>query len=498
MNRSKVLSFLPVLLLAAFTFSSCSGPKTGTVCTSNCGGTGNATLSVTMTDTPPVGTSVLSFTVAITGASLTPSSGTAQGLTLTPASPTIELTHLQSDSAFLGTSTLPSGNYTSALVAFSSPDIILINQTGSALSGATTTCPVNAVCEFKPVVAGSITLNAAPFPLTLNGNGQQGISLDFNLNNAVTFANGTINVDFTQANVLHATVLPRAGTPTGSLDLVEDFTGIITTLSGNNVTVQSGTKGTITAVANANTVFDIDPTVCPAKNLSCLGTNKTVSIDASLNPNGTLTLLEADLLDNVSVDEVEGIVTNVDLAGNGTIDIVLSDKSVVSGNALLTAAPPGNVLAVTLSAAPVFSVDTKGLSAIVNSPSAITDFASVSNMAAGQVVRMHVTNIAAVPNSTFLTASTNSVVLRFSRMSATVSIATAGSFFSLGSSTLPPYVAANQILSNIPVQISSGQTQIDGATDFSLLTQGSNISIRALYIPNYLTSPFFAAKVRVH
>jgi hypothetical protein len=491
MNRNKVL--LLVLLLASLSLAACSGPITGTVCTVNCGG-GNATLSVTMTDTPPVGSSILSFTVTITGASVTPSTGSAVNLTLTPNSPTIELTHLQSDSAFLGTSTLPSGNYTSALVAFSSPDIILINQTGAALSGATTPCPVNAVCEFKPIAVGAITLNAAPFPLTLNSNGQQGISLDFNLSNVITFANSTINVDFTQAKVLTASVLPRPGTPTGSLDLVEDFTGIITTLSGNNLTVQSGTKGTITAVADSNTAFNIDPTICAAQNLSCLGTNKTVSIDASLKPDGTMTLLEADLLDNVAVDEVEGIVTNVDLGGTGTIDIILSDKSVVSGNALLTVAPPGNVLAVTLGNAPLFSVDTKGLSAVTGSPAAINDFASVSNVSEGQVVRLQVTNVAAVPNSTFLTATTNSIVLRFSRVTATATSSLAGSFFNIDASTLPPYFAGN---GNALVQISAGQTQIDGATDLTQI-QGSTVSMRVLFIPNYLTSPFFAAKVRKH
>lgn len=490
MNRNSAL--LIALLLASISLAACSGPPPGTVVGG--GGTGTATLSVTMTDTPPVGTSILSFTITVSGAQLTPSSGSAAALTLTPASPNIELTHLQSDSAFLGTTTLPSGNYTSALVAFSSPDIVLVNQTGAALTGATTPCPVNAVCEFKPVAVGSITV---PLTLTLTSNGQQGISLDFNLNNVITFANNTITVDFIQANVLNIAALPRTGTPTGSLDLIEDFTGIITALSGNNVTVTSGTKGTITAIANSSTTFDnIDPTVCAAQNLTCLTTNKTVSIDASLNPDGTITLLEADLLDNLSVDEVEGIVTNVDLGGSGTIDIVLSDKSVASGNALLGAAPPGNVLAVSLGNAPVFSVDSKGLSAITGSFSTISqDFATVSNVSEGQVVRMQVTNLAAVPNSTFLTASSNSVVLRFSRLSATTTSGLAGSFFNIDASTLPPFLNAT---GNPPVQISTGQTQIDGVTDFTQLTTGSNISMRALYLPNFLTSPFFAAKVRVH
>ena len=46
MNRNKALSFPPVLLLAALSLASCSGPKT--TCTVNCGGSGNGSVAVTM------------------------------------------------------------------------------------------------------------------------------------------------------------------------------------------------------------------------------------------------------------------------------------------------------------------------------------------------------------------------------------------------------------------------------------------------------------------
>src|SRR6202521_6320008 len=313
--------FLSTLLVAAVSLASCSGtPKSGG---GGGGGGGNTTLSLTMTDTLLAGTSILSFKVTVTGVSLTPSTGKPVNLTLNPSTPIIELTHLQSDSAFLGTSTVPRGNYTSATVAFSAPDIVLMNQTNGALTGGTTACPVSTVtpCEFKPAASGTITLTTPPFPLTLTANEQTGLSLDLNLNNVITMTNGAVSVDFTQPSVLTAATLPHTGTPSASLDLIEDFTGVLTTISGNSVTVHSDTKGTITAVANSSTTFNIDP---------------TVSIDAALNLDGTMTLLEADLLDKVAVDEVEGTVFLTDL-GKLQISIVLSEKTVVSGNSLLTA-----------------------------------------------------------------------------------------------------------------------------------------------------------------
>jgi Domain of unknown function (DUF4382) len=490
MLRNNVL--IPLLLVATISLASCSGQ-------SKSGGVrgGNTTLSLTMRDALLAGTSIVSFKVTVTGVSLTPSAGKPVNLTLNPSSPIIELTHLQSDSAFLGTSTVPSANYTSATVAFSAPDIVLINQTTGALTGATTACPVSPVttCEFRPASSGTITLTTAPFPLTLTPNEQTGLSLDFNLNNAITTTNGAVSVDFTQAKVLTATTLPRTGTPTGALDLVEDFTGVITALSGNSVTVHSDTRGNITAIANSSTTFNIDPTVCSAVNLTCLGANKTVSIDASLNPDGTMTLLEADLLDNASVDEVEGTVFSV-IPGTQQILLVLSNKTVVSGNPALTAAAPGNLVQATITNALPFTVDTKGLNAVTASL-AFIPFATLSNVFPGQTVRMHVTNPTAGPNSSVL-VNTNSLLLRFSQVTATVSIPPASPFFSVSATTLPGFLGGIGGIVNVPVQISSGQTHFDGVADITGLNVGDSVSVRALFIPNFLTSPFFAAKVRKH
>src|SRR6267142_6570762 len=112
MNRNKVL--LLALLLASFSLAACSGPKT--VCTVNCGGGGNATVSFTLAAvpfTPPPGTSILSFAVTLSGVSLTPASGSDVSIPLNATTYVVDLTRLQSDSAFLGQvlASVPAGTY---------------------------------------------------------------------------------------------------------------------------------------------------------------------------------------------------------------------------------------------------------------------------------------------------------------------------------------------------------------------------------------------------
>src|SRR6266567_5143113 len=114
MNRSKALSFLPVLMLAALSLTACSGPKGP--CTVNCGSGGNATVSFTLAAVPfmpPPGTSILSFALTLSSVQLTPSSGTVVNIPLNAATYVVDLTRLQSDSAFLGQvlAKVPAGTY---------------------------------------------------------------------------------------------------------------------------------------------------------------------------------------------------------------------------------------------------------------------------------------------------------------------------------------------------------------------------------------------------
>src|SRR5258708_7207547 len=175
--------FAALVLLFAVALISCSGaPKP---CTVNCGGGGTATLSVAFRAaplTPPPNTNLLSFIVDVNTITLTSSTGTIVNIPLNSTSLSVDLTKLQSDSAFLGTSaTVPAASYTSMTVSLSNPVVTFCTQTLG-----NTGCATGSIATISGGAAAAPKISSAPFPLTLTSNQQTGLALTFNLGNALT------------------------------------------------------------------------------------------------------------------------------------------------------------------------------------------------------------------------------------------------------------------------------------------------------------------------
>src|ERR1700688_4030749 len=191
MKRNQKLGYA-LLFGAIVSLASCSGGGNQTTVGGG-GGGGNqaASLTVTLTSKPDVSLtniSVLSATVDITGITLNPTTGSAGAMTLSPTVYPVDLTRLQTDTAFLGTLSLPAATYTSATVTFSAPTLTIDNQSGATLNG---TCLTGTICKIV-LTAGSSQVISVPFPLTLNAGQTTGISLNLNLNDAVTVPSGTL------------------------------------------------------------------------------------------------------------------------------------------------------------------------------------------------------------------------------------------------------------------------------------------------------------------
>jgi hypothetical protein len=327
--------------------------------------------------------------------------------------------------------------------------------------------------------------------LALVANQSQWIGLNFNLNNAITNTNG-VSVSFSNTGVFTAATTTRTGLPTGSVDAIEDFVGVVTAFTSNSISVKSGISGqTLTATINGNTIFDapstsLGYTQC-ALAPSCIKVGSTVSVDAALAAVGTLTATEVDVLDATSVDEVEGVVYPTATAG--TFGLIVSDKVVTSTNAALTALTIGSPIFLTAGTNPIGYIDTKTLSIPLNT---ITGF--TSNLVAGQQVRVQVSSAAVVGTATNVTA--NNFLLRFSRFTATV--ATTGTTFTV--TNLPAYITAlNTSLPPTPqVATYLNYTIFDGLSNTTdpVFVAGSTVSVRALYLNN-VAPAFQAAKVRV-
>ena len=489
--------FLGALAICAVAIlTSCSGLPSGG-CVTNCGG-GNANLTISLTDTPPTGTNVLSFTLPIAGISLTPTSGSP--VSVSTAVSSSEVTRLQTDSTVIVDQfSVAAGTYTAINVTIgptSATNNLYVNTSGSTITSSAGSCLNNTVCAL-PV--GAIFTVSIPLSLTLAENQDQWIGLDFNLNKAITSSNG-ISVDFSQTGVLTATTTTPVGTPPGSVSTMDDFIGKVTAYAPNSsITVVSGLTGvSLTASLTSNTEYDLAPvnySACSGTAQACIQVGSTVSVDTVLSAAGTFTATEIDVLDSAAVDEVEGII--LPTTTPGVVQLVLADKVSVSSNATLDASTTtaGTIIFLTATT-PNFSVDTKTLSSQLAQP--VVGFAGSGDLLGGQVVRAQVTNI--VSGSGGITATANNVLLRYSRLSGTVNSIT-GNVFTIAN--LPSYLySLNVSLSTSAAQVLTYQdlTQFEGITSItdSAFQVGSAVSIRTLYLNSPpATYPFQAAKVRV-
>ncbi len=489
--------FLGLLAICAVAIlNSCSGLGTQP-CVSNCGG-GTASLTISLYDTPPTGTSVLSFTLPIAGISLTPSSGSPVSVATSVSSS--EITRLQTDSTVIADQvSVPANTYTSINVTIgptSATNNLFVNTSGAAITYSGGTCANNSIC-ILPV--GAIFTASIPISLTLAANQNQWIGLDFNLNKAITSSNG-ISVDFSQSGVLTATTTSRVGIPAGSVDTMEDFIGKVTAYTQNgSITVVNGLTGvSLTAALSSSTGYDLAPvnySNCSGTAQNCIQIGSTVSMDTVLSAAGTFTATEVDVLDATAVDEVEGII--LPTTTPGIVQLVLADKISASGNATLGASTTmaGTIIFLTATT-PNFSVDSKTLSSQIVEP--VVGFAGSGDLLGGQVVRAQVTNVVSGANG--ITATANNVLLRYSRLSGTVNTITGNVFTITG---LPTYIySLNPTLSTSAAQVLTYQnlTAFDGITSItdSTFQNGTSVSIRTLYLnAPPATYPFQAAKVRV-
>jgi len=499
--KALVLIFLALVL----SFSSCSGlPKPG-----GGGGGGTTTLNLTTAaSTPSASPSILSFQVTVTGITLTPSSGTAVSLTLNPA-PVVELMRLQSDSALIGSfAAVPAGTYANIVVALANPKITFLNNTAGTVSG----CLSGAICAVSPAAAGSATISSAPFPITLSANGKQGLGLLFNLNNAVSISGGNISVNLSNAtpstSVLSAITLPRAGSvlASGQLDLIEDFTGVVTAISGSAVTVKSATRGTLLANSTSTTNFDQNPDpsnpTCTTLAFSCVALNQVASIDAVLNSDGTSSLQEFEPLLTAPADIVEGTVVSITSSNLTQFEIVTSEKVQAATSSLIGGLNVGDLLVVNIPSPKPFVADKKGLAIPPASLAFIQGQTDSAPLRLGQTVAVHLTSFTAASGTTPASANADTLILRWSRLTATAATPISTALFNVTS--LPAYfnlAAATtieaQLFTGTPG--TDGVSNLDGISDGTGLTAGAPVAIRALFIENNTNTAapaFFAAKVR--
>ena len=484
-------------LVVGLSLVACSGP--GRFVTGGSQGVGTG-LVVTLRASPlspPSNTNILSFKTTVVGISLTPSTGGSVSVPLNSDLYRVDLTRLQSDTAFLAFSNaIPAGTYTSMIVRLSNPGVTFCTQT-QGITG----CAEGSVSTLSGGPAIQV-LTGAPFPLVVTPGQSIGLAINVRVANALTIdgqtqAIGTVNLG--AANVLTVGVLPPlfSSLPSSTLDFIEDVTGVVSYADAakHSVTIETATKGSITAVAGPSTT--VSPN-CTTFNLgstfTCAQQGQVASLETVLNADGTFALSGYDPLGITAGDWIEGVVglapsssTQFQLVTN---DLVLAPANSLIGNNLELGAP----VTVTLVNPKPFVVDTKGLVVPNNTFSGATD---ASVLTPGETLAVHVVSFTAGSGTTPAAASVDFVYLRFTRVTGSVASFAPPNLFAMQS--FPSFFGLS-----VPaiVQLSSG-SNFEGITGASGLVSGQTASIRALYFgsptgPTPTPTPFTAAKVRIH
>jgi hypothetical protein len=458
------LLFVSVSLLSSVLFIvGCGGGTYSSPFTS----AGVSNVTFTMTDTPPLGVTILSFEITVSSATLNPGN-----IQLVTKPRKIEVKRLETESAFLAAIDVPAGTYQSITVTLANPEITFLNQSNAAIG----TCQINMVCEVESNATGSITFSGSPFPVTLIANVPTGFLVDVNLSSIIT---SNLGVDFNAANALTVTQLAKK--PAGDLDDLDDLKGVVQNLDTTNKKFTLHTfQDDFQITTDSRTEFESE--VCGASNFSCLQNDQVVEVDAMIMAGGVLLAKKVEFEDDAVDDELEGVISKID-------DNTHFEMVVLNELRAMNTVNVGNPIVVTLNSGASFRVKADKLSVPPALQAGFEGATDTSQLIPGQVVQVRVSSVNAGPP---IAVTTNRARLRFSQFTATVSGTPTPPDFTV--SSLPP-LFTNAGITSVHVQTSS-KTKFEGVSDVSGLAGSPPVlvSLRGLLFKNGANPPELIAK----
>lgn len=317
----KVISYLVQIVPFVIVLVGCGGGMTSSPTPS---GADTAQVSLTIHDNPPMGVTVLSFEIEVTGVALEPSDSGSQPVSMISEPEDIELEHLQTESALLASKSVPAGAYNGLMVSFASPKMTIQNETASSLTLGGQSCPDQQVCEFNPKLnQSSVTVQAPtqPFPITLSANSSVVLKMDFNIDSSIQQSDLSITPTI---SLMQLPPPSSSGGDQGDEDM--EIFGNITSIdqSGHSFVIQTGMNGpSYTISTDGNTQFDFG-TSCSAENFSCLQTGQTVKVDAKMKKDGSPLACEVKFFQPPNQMSFSGTVTSIN-SGAGSFRVVVFD-----------------------------------------------------------------------------------------------------------------------------------------------------------------------------
>ncbi len=273
--RTRLCVLLAILSLGSISFYGC--------------GRGSSSSTVPPTSSTPTGAvgvfggdaplcNVLSFSVTITGATLTPQGGGSPISVISSSQPvTVDFASLMGFMTMLNLSSVPAGTYSQATVTMSNPRLAILDPSHT---------PIAPMTMNSTMTTSTVTIDINP-ALQVTANSTTGLHLDFDLLKSVRTdslgaVTGTITPVFDASPMIP---------PMGNLGEIDDLHGImqsITTTRSNpaftgSFTLQQGMMGrTFTVNVTSSTSFD------GVSGLSALQAGTFVVVDTSVDSNGKL------------------------------------------------------------------------------------------------------------------------------------------------------------------------------------------------------------------
>ena len=481
-----IISLTTATAILVTMLTSCAGGMGAGAGSSSTGVIGQAVpASFSISDTPPQGVAILRFQIELTAASLQPSSNSQQPVSMLPTPTTVELIHLQSESALLANFNVPTGSYMGLTVAFANPQMTIFNQSNTTYTVGAVTCKPGQICTVTPTLDQStVTDEAAPFPITLSGTSAVAFLLHFDVN-------ASVQGDLSVSPTISLKELPPL--PSGALEQFH-VTGRITGVNTQNstFTLQTGFGNySLTLSTSPSTQYQFG-SVCTADNFSCLMKGEVVSVKVSGMPGGTLLATEVTLFAPQFQPVLEGIVTGVN-AAQSQVQLVLIDfQDDAQGDLANGKMAYGLPLTVQISNTTTFNIDTDGITLPTTGPA--LSFAGINDFVVGQslAVQPLISSIkfSGTPPSIQVSFTASSVRLEASELTATVDTVNPPNFTL---DQLPPlFTGATPSITEIDVETVTG-TNFENITGVSALAGGDTVSVGGLLF-NTTTTPTLVAE----
>ena len=471
MLRARFLSSVLIPGLAIF-LAACGGVNSTPPPTT--GVTGVTHVSLSLRDAPPAGVTVLSFEVTVNSATLQPGN---VALVNTPV--TVEVEHLQTESAFLSTISAPAGAYSSISLTFANPEMTIQNNSGAAIG----TCANGAICELTPPLSpATVNFSGPPFPLNLSASSPTGLLLDFDLNRSIqTDLSVTPTVTFSQFTEAQDESQTTEGENENQQGEFDETSGKITAIdaANNQFTITPSNNQPLTIKVDSNTKFENFDNLGLANTFASLGVDQIISADVALLSDGTLLAKQVQLEDQSNENDLEGTITSVDNPTQFHM-VVLDEEPPIAGVAV------GNPVTVTIQNGASFVVhngEEDGASIPTNA-----SFSSPADLMVGQEVQ-----IRSLTGSGGTSIVTDRVVLRPSHITAKVESISGGNFIVNNLSSL--FTGAIPAVTEIQVLVSS-PTKFENVSGVAGLSIGDSVALRGLLFKTVALPELAAEKVR--